>query len=247
MTPPPDEEEELEECRVLEAEARRILENEGCPHCYPPDLAIPLKTPPETYQTIIHYWQSDSSTDGVVLCAELKDWRQFRGAQRRDRARYRNKPFKNLVDEVCERRRRHGLDGDVHLLFDLERQEPLGNWLEYQNYSLKRLERFERDRDELKNKLAYLQKNSEDAATSIPEKAAWDLEAFRRLLNHAEWELDRHKILLHWIEQQRLLMMKKHPTSSRRRTPPKPSQQAPKGLKTRSGRTSKPPVRWAPY
>lgn len=54
MTPPLDEEENKEP-RVLEAQARKELENEGCPPCYPPDLAIPLHSTPEKYQVIIRY------------------------------------------------------------------------------------------------------------------------------------------------------------------------------------------------
>lgn len=100
MTPPLDEEEENEESRVLEAQARKELENEGCPPCYPPDLDIPLRNPPEKYQAIIWYWQSFPGTDDVVLCAQLSDWRKFRTSQGRDRARYRNQPFSNFVDEV---------------------------------------------------------------------------------------------------------------------------------------------------
>ncbi|KAI9787980.1 MAG: hypothetical protein M1816_007284 [Peltula sp. TS41687] len=42
MPPPMDEEEENEESRVLEALARKKLENEGCPPYYPADLEFPL-------------------------------------------------------------------------------------------------------------------------------------------------------------------------------------------------------------
>jgi hypothetical protein len=38
LTPPIDSEEELEEARVLEFQARKELEDDGCPPCYPPDL-----------------------------------------------------------------------------------------------------------------------------------------------------------------------------------------------------------------
>ena len=55
MIPPLDEDGEDEESRVLEAQARKDLENEGCPPSYPPDLNIPLRNPPEKYEAIISY------------------------------------------------------------------------------------------------------------------------------------------------------------------------------------------------
>ncbi|KAL9118737.1 MAG: hypothetical protein Q9187_004713, partial [Circinaria calcarea] len=78
MTPPLDEEEENEESRLLEAQGRKELENDGCPPCYPPDLEIPLQNPPEKYQPIIGYWQSFPGTGDVVLRAELSEWRKRR-------------------------------------------------------------------------------------------------------------------------------------------------------------------------
>lgn len=67
--------------------------------------------------------------------------------------RCRNRPFSNLVDEVRERRQRHGLSGHVRLLLDTEQQSRLDNWIEFQNRHLKRLEQFEKERDKLKQEL----------------------------------------------------------------------------------------------
>lgn len=69
MTTPVDDEEENEETRLLEAQARKGLENEGCPPCYPSYLDILLRAPPEEYQTIISYWKSFQGTGDVVLRA----------------------------------------------------------------------------------------------------------------------------------------------------------------------------------
>jgi hypothetical protein len=199
MTPPLDQEEENKESRMLEAQAREELENDGCPPCYPPNLNIPLQNPPEQYQAIICYWKSFPGTDDVVLCAQLSDWRKFRTLQGRDRARYRNKLFSNFVDKVRERRQRHKLGGDVRLLLDPKQQSGLENWMEFQNYHLKRLERFERRRDSLSD--AWKDAGAEDA------------EAIWQELEDTERDLEGHKVLLEWIEQMRWTMMNPgHPT-----------------------------------
>ena len=212
MTPPLDEEEENEESRVLEAQAREELENEGCPPCYPLDLDIPLRNPPEKYQAIIGYWKSFPGTYEVVLCAQRTNWRKFRAYQLRTRDRYRDKSFTKFVDEVCERRRRHALGGDVRLLLDPKQQSRLENWIEFQNYHLRNHEQDERKRDELKNELNDAQKKAKDTHTAASERAARDAQALRRILENAERDLERHKVLLQWIEQERRVMDPGFPT-----------------------------------
>ncbi|KAF7507871.1 hypothetical protein GJ744_010035 [Endocarpon pusillum] len=103
---------------MLETQALQDLESDGCPPCYPHYLDVPIRNPPEEYRQIIEYWQSFSSTDDVVLCAQRSDWQEFRESQRRLRQRYRNKPFSIFLDQVRERRRAHGLNDNVHLLLD---------------------------------------------------------------------------------------------------------------------------------
>jgi hypothetical protein len=73
-----DVEEENIETRSFEAQARKELEKEGCPPCYPPYLDIPLRNIPHEYQAIMAYWQSFPSTGDAVLCAQLSDWKMFR-------------------------------------------------------------------------------------------------------------------------------------------------------------------------
>ncbi|KAL9632970.1 MAG: hypothetical protein Q9164_004983, partial [Protoblastenia rupestris] len=69
ITPPPDEEKDGKESRLLEAQARKDLESDGCPACYSSHLDVPVRNPPEEYRPIVGYWQSFSSTGDVVLCA----------------------------------------------------------------------------------------------------------------------------------------------------------------------------------
>ncbi|MCJ1342063.1 hypothetical protein MMC31_000243 [Peltigera leucophlebia] len=185
LTPPLDSEEELEEGRVLESRARKELEDDGCPPCYPPDLDFPLRNPPEKYQAIIQYWKS---RDDVVLCCRKLDWEIFRKLQAM--VRYRSRTFSNFVDEVRERRQRHGL-----------------------NHHLKRLEQFEKERDKLKQDLDDAQNLAGDGNTTLPEFGPTPAEALKQRLEFTERNLKLHRVLLHWIEQRRLAMDPEHPTS----------------------------------
>lgn len=80
----------------------------------------------------------------MVLRAQLSDWQKFRMSQRRSRGRYHNKSFSNFVDKARELRLRHKVGGDAHLLMELEQQNRLETWMEFQNYHLENLERFEK-------------------------------------------------------------------------------------------------------
>ena len=206
MTPPLNEEVEDNNSRSIEAKARKTLVNEGCPPCYPTCLAIPLRDPPEKYQAIILYWKSFPGTGDVILQAQLSDWKRFREFQNAVRRYYRHRNFGEFVDQVRECRRRHGLAGNVCVRFDLE-QSRLETWFEFQDWHLQHLEGFEKNRDELRKALD----NAREEAKST--SAAEDAEACQQDLEYAEWELERHKTLLHWTEQERLAMGTGYPTS----------------------------------
>ncbi|KAK5011578.1 hypothetical protein LTR28_012895 [Elasticomyces elasticus] len=183
MTPPLDEEEENEESRLL-----------------------------EEYQTIIKYWQSFPGTGDVVLCAQLSNWRKFRASQPKVRRRFRNKPLSEFMDEVRERRRRHKADSNICLLLDPEQQSWLENWMEFQNYHLKRLERFEKKRDELEKDLDKARDKAASTNTGGSDREAKDAEAVRQVLENAVRDLERHNILLQWIEQEWRAMDAGYPT-----------------------------------
>lgn len=79
--------------------------------------------------------------------------------------------------------------------------------MEFQNYHLKRLEGFEKKRDMLKKELDDARKKAK-----VFKHAAEDAEAVRQELENAERDLERHKVLLQWIEQERQTMDTGHPT-----------------------------------
>ena len=197
MTPSPDPEEDAEECRVLDAQARKDLENDGCPPCYPPFLEAPVRDPPKKYRAIIDYWESELA-DGVVLCAQRQDWQDFRLTQERARSRYRREEhFNSFVDRARERRRRHGLDGDVHLLADLHEQSQQQTWIEFENFHLKRKERWEEDRDRHKALAASL---------IFSEHPPHTESAIQQGIESLDRKLRWHDVLLRWIGQQRVEM-----------------------------------------
>jgi hypothetical protein len=83
--------------------------------------------------------------------------------------------------------------------------------MEFQNYHLKRLELFEKKRDELKE-LHGAQKKAADTDTAGSARAAEEAEAVQHLSGFAERNLERHKVLLQWIEQERRAMDIAYPT-----------------------------------
>jgi hypothetical protein len=151
-----------------------------------------LKNPPEECQAIVRYWQSYSGDDDVPLTAQFNDWRRFRAYQQRMRHRHRVN-FEAFEHQLRQRRQRHGLDDDVRLTQELDQQSRLERWIEFQDYQLLRLEEFERERDKVKMDL-------------IEASSAFDESALTRNLEGCERKIQRHRILLHWIEEQRQLM-----------------------------------------
>lgn len=210
ITPPPlDEEEENEETRQLEAEARKELEDDGCPACYPPDLDIPLQNLHSELQAIVTYWQCRSRDRDTVLRSQVADWRRFRLGQLWARAYFRNKPYSRFVGEVCERRRKYNLGGDVRLLMDPKQQSRLENWMEYQDYHLIRFEELEKEQVKSKQRLNSARSDTNTAGSEHTAQNIANLECFLYLCGQ---DLEQEKVLLHWIEQQRQAMTVEYPT-----------------------------------
>ncbi|KAI9778297.1 MAG: hypothetical protein M1816_004147 [Peltula sp. TS41687] len=190
-TPPPmSEEESIKESRVLEAKAREELENEGCPPCYPANLEVPLRNPPEEYRGIISYWHDETHWD-TVLCAQRYDWEGFRGLQtiRHYRWRHFNTDFE---DDIRRRRHKYGVQGDIHLQLKLRLQTRLQNWVEYQDHHF-------REHEKIEEEIVDLRKWLEDEPY------------LQGRLEYTERRRERHNILLEWIEQQRIAMEAQSP------------------------------------
>ncbi|KAL9014763.1 MAG: hypothetical protein Q9173_000593 [Seirophora scorigena] len=196
ITPPPDHAAIDEQARQLEKQSRKALVDAGCPPCYPSDLAFPLRNVPEKYE-IVSYWQSIGGTGHAVLTPQLSDWKASCDYQKRNRRYYVARgTFPVFVDRVRDRRRRHGLQGDVYLLPEPEEQDRLQNWVEFQNYHLEHHECEER---ELK-----VRTEKWNAARKISAETLFISEAKMKI---SERKLEEHSKMLRWIEQQREIMV----------------------------------------
>lgn len=150
------------------------------------------------------YWQSLEGTGRLVLTAQLSNWRAFCEFQDRTRQYYLKRgAFPNFVDDARDRRRRHGLEGDVHLLPDPKQQSRLGNWIEFQNYHLMLYEREEMEVEGERKKW--------DAARNESERPGLEdvrhLDFLKKKMKYSEGRLEEHEKMLRWIEQQRKAMV----------------------------------------
>ncbi|KAI9777558.1 MAG: hypothetical protein M1816_004701 [Peltula sp. TS41687] len=136
----------IEEDLKLEREAyKALIDDHGRPS-HPIELGFDVRDNPGSYKDIISYWRDTSSSIRLFLLAQLNRWKKFRQFQQRVRRYYvqRNR-FPEYRQKVLERRRRHGLDNDVELLEDIDKQSELVNWMEYQDYELQSCESYEKD------------------------------------------------------------------------------------------------------
>ena len=152
-----------------------------------------------------------------MLCAQLSDWKEFRRFQGKIRRHYlQQKAFSYFEDQVRERRRKHKVEGDVCLRPEPGKQSRLESWIEFQDYHLQRHEGIKKDIDNLKTKLDDAQKESEYADAASLKRATRDAKIYQERLESAERRLGQHKILLRWIEWERILMDAGPPTSVER-------------------------------
>ena len=152
-------EEQLEEDRKKEDESHEaLIEDSGRP-CYPIELGFGVFDNPGQYRDILEYWQREDSSDRLVFSAQLFDWKDFRSRQQHNRRRYvsRDRFFK-FQEVHRDRRRKYGLDGDVHLREKVADQSKLEDWMEYQNYELQNYEILEKGLKESQEELASYRK-----------------------------------------------------------------------------------------
>lgn len=195
----------MESLRPYEERARVSLVEDDCPPCYPADLGFPLREIPEKYQEFISYWKYASTTDELVLCAQLNYWKKFRSYQERLRRYYQHrKTFPDFQDKVRDRRQRYGLKGDVCLCLDARQQSRSENLIEFQNFHLENQDRLEKELKYDREKLNALLKKSASGASGL--EVARDIEVFENRVGYDERRLAKGQILLGWIEEQRVVL-----------------------------------------
>ncbi|KAK4964347.1 hypothetical protein LTR28_003821, partial [Elasticomyces elasticus] len=77
--------------------------------------------------------------------------------------------FPEFQQEVHDRRRRHGLEGEVRPPEDRDEQSSLDHWMEYQDYELRRYEALQRDLEEAQMALTSRRKVLAEAGLSTYE------------------------------------------------------------------------------
>ncbi|KAK2744242.1 hypothetical protein FQN57_004327 [Myotisia sp. PD_48] len=178
-----------------EAEARKELEDDGCPPCYPADVEISprdINSPPNgefpgVYQKglwdvsppspIVRYWSAKGN--GSILENQLRHWKCFRAYQQKTREYFTRHPhkFNQLVENTRPFRETRQTYGYIPLLLlDVKQHSKLQNWVEYQTYTLAQFDALKRKR-----------------------KDKW-------ITGDARKPRRRH-VLLQWIEAQRLLLV----------------------------------------
>ncbi|KAK1813224.1 hypothetical protein LTR12_012413 [Friedmanniomyces endolithicus] len=186
MTPPVDSQEAFEEQREHEMKAREELRADGCPPCYPADVDISMGDVPEVHRDGVEYYRISTSWGEEVLPQQLVQWRRFRAVQQDIRHRYGQK-FNRYLANLRERRRMHNLSADVSLLQDHTLQDHLQTWVEFQDVCIQ-------DHDATVTELRRF-----DAASEYNGYADGSASFLRD-------RFARHKGLLRWVENQRLVM-----------------------------------------
>ncbi len=146
-----------------------------------------------------------------MLRAQLSDWQNFRSFQGRIRQYYRKRPISEFVTKARNRRRKHNLDGNVRLRFDVNQQSRLENWTEFEDYHLQLHESLEKEGEDLKVSKG-MRRSAKDTGSGGFDGAA---KACQQRLEYTEWKLQQHKILLQWTEEERMAMDISYPVPAK--------------------------------
>lgn len=170
----PNDPEEVEKDLRVEREALEELVGDNGRPCYPIELGFEVFNNPGQYKDLFEYWNGEcgagEDTKRWVFFRQLKRWKKFRQFQQRNRRYFIfHNRFPEFQQQVLERRRRHGLDGDVQLSEEQDKQSKLDDWMEYQDYELRTYERLQKDFKEAQERLASRRKALAEAGISAFE------------------------------------------------------------------------------
>ena len=157
----------------IEKESYEALIGDNGRPCYPIELGFEVFGNLGQHKAIIEYWQENDGDrrSRLMFTRQLRRWKEFRQFQQKNRRYFvfRNR-FPEFQQSVLERRRRHGLDGDVQLFEDQDKQSKLDDWMEYQDYELGRYENLEKDLTETQAQLMFRRKALAEAGFSAFEE-----------------------------------------------------------------------------
>ena len=159
------EEDRLKEDKSHEA----LIEDNGRP-CYPIELGFGVFDN-EQYKDILEYWQTEKSSGRLVFSTQLSEWQGFRRRQLHDHSwAVRHHWFHRFQELIRERRRKFGLDGDVHLREEVTEQSKLEDWVEYQDLHLREYEKLEESFKTIQEKLLLKRKELAEEAHPVFEE-----------------------------------------------------------------------------
>ena len=198
-TPPPDPEASRARIRAAEEQARNDLLAADCTPCYPADLDFPVHNVSNKYDALAYYQSFGNQV--ALLSSQLNDWEAFRDYQNRVRRYYiQRKSFGVHEEKVRDRRRKHGLEGDAFLDFNLDTQSQLQNWIEFQHYHFGLYDEQEENIQNEKKMLETARKKMETDASDT----GINVKHIGMRITYEESKIQKHNKMLRWIEQQRI-------------------------------------------
>ncbi|KAI9779204.1 MAG: hypothetical protein M1816_003644 [Peltula sp. TS41687] len=179
--PDPNDPEEIQRVLKIEEDAYKALVDERGIPSHPIDLGFDVLGNPGQYEAILSYWQGEPGNPRLSFLAQLNRWREFRAFQQKIRRYHiQQGTFPYYQQKVLERRRKRGLNGDVELLEDQDKQSKLVNWMEYQDHQHQIYESFEKDLEEAQAQLKSRKK-------ALAEAGVPGFEAVQELDNFATY------------------------------------------------------------
>ena len=130
------------------------------------------------------------------------------------RRKYGQQHFDKYLERVRERRQKHNLNGEVRFLWEPKQQDQVQTWMEFQNYHICGLEILE---NELGETMQHLIKGREKAAagTGHNDFAVQNVTNLEVRLGVDHRYVEKHMVLLRWIEQIRKEMVTKQAEAAR--------------------------------
>ncbi|KAK7539131.1 hypothetical protein JOL62DRAFT_413966 [Phyllosticta paracitricarpa] len=132
-----------QETIALENDRRKTLEDLGCLPCCPAQFEFPYEGELGKCRESVQCWKDDV---GQVFSVQLQSWKRFLWERKRERpTHFTRNAITSYQNRLRFRRQRHGLQGDVHLEANVDDQTKLQDWIEYEDYQLRSLERQEKE------------------------------------------------------------------------------------------------------
>ncbi|KAK5017423.1 hypothetical protein LTR16_001574 [Cryomyces antarcticus] len=205
----PDPEDHKEDYLREEKEAHDALILDGGLPSHPIDTGFDILDEPGQYADIISFWRDGGSRGWDIIQEQVGVWKEFRAYQEIVRqSRADPEKFARHTQRVRDYRREKALQGDIELCQDRRQQSRLDDWKEYQFYQYRTADRFTRQMKYAEMRLKLSQERLQAAqeagqsAQSIELIKEYGVAHWKGEMGSARIDLERHDILLRWIDEQ---------------------------------------------